>query len=587
MNVVGEWGRVLSRTLAEAGVSHVVVSPGSRSTPFVLSALAEPGLEVRVVIDERSAAFFALGRARATGEPTAILCTSGTAAANYLPAVVEADAAGIPLVVLTADRPLSLMECGANQTIEQLGLFAGRTRFTLDLGAPSAELSHMRAARRGIFRAVAEATGPRPGPVHLNLRAEKPLEPGAATTEADARAERAAAELLESGPTVAALGRLAPSGEILDAIAARIARAARPVVVAGPSPIAARAASDALFALCREAKLPLLAEPTSQHRFAGTRRRGVAALDFFDLAFRTPSGRAALAPDLVVQIGDYPISRGYAELTAGAPIERIVLCERGWPDPSGDAELVCRADLGETLRGLASRGVAGARDEGFAARLSSAQAALGHLVEEVGAVFGEGAVARVVSASVPSEGLLCVGNSLPVRQLDHFCPGAVGDFSVASQRGVSGIDGLVSGAAGAAAATRRPTILYLGDVSFLHDLSGLMSARDLGAPLVVVVSNNDGGRIFEQLPVARAGLDDAALRAFTTPHGLTFAHAAALYGHAYASAADAPSLSRAIARALARGGTTLVEATVSPSAAAEESRKLSTEADRVLGKLRA
>ncbi len=193
----------------------------------------------------------------------------------------------------------------------------------------------------------------------------------------------------------------------------------------------------------------------------------------------------------------------------------------------------------------------------------------------------------MVAASIPEGAILAVGNSLPVRELDLFCPGQVGDFLVVSQRGVSGIDGLVSGAAGAADAAARPTVLYLGDVSFLHDLGGLMSARDLAAPLAVVVANNDGGRIFDQLPVARAGLSEAGLRRFTTPHGLQFAHAAALYGHGYARAEDASGLGAAIASALATRGTTVIEAVVPPDAAAREMAALSTGTDRVLGELRA
>jgi 2-succinyl-5-enolpyruvyl-6-hydroxy-3-cyclohexene-1-carboxylate synthase len=586
VNVVGEWGRVIARTLADAGVTDVVVSPGSRSTPFVVSIDTEPRLDVRVVIDERSAAFFALGRARVTGRPTAILCTSGTAAANYLPAVVEADAASIPLVVLTADRPLSLMECGANQTIEQLGLYRDRTRFALDLGAPSAELRDMRAARRGVLRAVAEASGPHPGPVHLNLRAEKPLEPGPARSDADRRAESAASDVLALAATKSDLGRLSPSDETLDALTERIARAERPVLVAGPAAAGARAHGESLAALCREASIPLLAEATSQHRFSGRVRRGVPVFDFFGLAWRTEVGRALLAPDLVIQVGDHPVCRGYAELTGGSGVERVVLCDRGWPDPAGDASLVVRGDLAPIFRALAARAPQNARDAGFLARLESAQLALSHLVEEVGGEFGEGAVARVVTASVPDGGLLVVGNSLPVRELDLFCPGDVGDFPVVSQRGVSGIDGLVSGAAGSADAAGRPTILYLGDVSFLHDVGGLMSARELAAPLVIVVSNNDGGRIFEQLPVARADLPTGALERFTTPHGLSLDHAAALYGHGYARVESGPAAREAITAALARGATTVVEATVPPSAAADELAALSTRAEHVLDGLR-
>jgi len=588
VNVVGEWGRVFARALAENGVRDVVVSPGSRSTPFVLAVDAEPSLTITVVIDERAAAFHALGRTRISGDPVALLCTSGTAAANYLPAVVEADAAGLPLVVITADRPPSLMACGANQTIEQLTLFRGRTRLTLDLGLPRADIGSMRAMRRAVCRAVSESTHPSPGPVHLDARAEKPLEPGPASSELDRRAEDAARLVLAEPATRFEAPRSAPTDEALDQMAERIARAERPVVVAGPQLPSAARAGAAIAEFCRDARVPLLAESTSQHRFRGRARTDVPVFDAFDLAWRTESGRRELDPDLVVQVGAYPVSKGYAQLIeAEDGPARLVVSEHGWPDPHGTAEVVCRADAGLVFAGLSERTSAPVRDDGFLRRIAAADRALSHVVEGVlgEGGFGEAAVARAVVSNLPEGAILVVGNSLPVRELDLVCPGRLGDFPVVSQRGVSGIDGLVSGAAGVAAQAGRPTLLYVGDVSFLHDVGGLSVARGLTAPLVIVVANNDGGRIFEQLPVARLGLDEAALRRFTTPHGLGFAHAAALYGHRFESVEDASALGRAIARGAATPGCTVVEARVPPPAAAAELASLLAGAERALTEL--
>jgi 2-succinyl-5-enolpyruvyl-6-hydroxy-3-cyclohexene-1-carboxylate synthase len=238
--------------------------------------------------------------------------------------------------------------------MDQLSLFHGRTRFTLDLGAPMSSLAAMRAMRRAVTRAVAESVGPEPGPVHLDLRADKPLEPGPAVTDEDRAAERASARALESAATRADADERRAAAATVSRIASRIASAERPVVVAGPSLPRGGAATTALVELCRAGAIPLLAEATSQHRFVGRRRDGVVTLDSFDLAWRTHAGRRLIRPDLIVQVGAYPVSRGYADLAEGddAP-PRIVLCDSGWPDPPGTAEEVLRARCrheGETAR---------------------------------------------------------------------------------------------------------------------------------------------------------------------------------------------------------------------------------------------
>ncbi|RLB51292.1 MAG: 2-succinyl-5-enolpyruvyl-6-hydroxy-3-cyclohexene-1-carboxylate synthase, partial [Deltaproteobacteria bacterium] len=305
---------------------------------------------------------------------------------------------------------------------------------------------------------------------------------------------------------------------------------------------------------------------------------------------RCPSGREALRPDLILQIGAYPISRGYEELLRSAPIERFVLAPHGWPDPVGDAAEVVVADLGPTVAALLERLKPVHRDEAFLSRLEAADAALHGVIEKVlgEEPFGEAAVANVVVRSLPPGATLAVGNSLPVRELSLVCPGALGDVTVVSQRGVSGIDGLVAGAAGAASAAgafAKPTLLYLGDVSFLHDVGGLMAARGIESPFVVVVSNNDGGRIFEQLPVATADLPRGALELFTTPHGLSFRPAAELYGHRYAEVTDAGALRAAVDRGLSRPGCTVIEAKIPQSSASRELDSLTRGAEEALASL--
>jgi 2-succinyl-5-enolpyruvyl-6-hydroxy-3-cyclohexene-1-carboxylate synthase len=519
------WAATLVDAFAAAGISDIVISPGSRSTPFVLAADAHARLRCHDVLDERSAAFFALGMARATGRPALFLCTSGTAPAHAYPAVIEAAHANIPLVVLSADRPFDLVGCGAPQTIDQIKLFGGFARRSIELGLP--DEASLPALGRVAAQAVAASLGPTPGAVHVNVRARKPLEPGRV-------------ELPPPGPppTRVHAGRRAPPPEAIAAIAALCRDARHGVLIAGPAPAAQAGARTAVARLAARTGFPLLAEAASQLRFTGG---------------ATPPDPALLAqlptPDLVLQLGAVP--------TAGlVAAPRVVIAPHGHPDPDGTALHLVAADVAETAAALADALEPTAdvdRQDWTAAAAARARKAAD--AELAAQPWSEGHVARAVVASLRPGAQLAIGNSRPIRSLDAFAPARAPDCVVLSQRGVNGIDGLVSAAAGAACATARPTTLLLGDVSLLHDLTGLHAARHARAPLTIVVVNNDGGRIFEQLPVAAVAGD--ALRHFTTPHGLGFAAAAELFGVRYARVDDAAALAAALARAEV---TTLIEA---------------------------
>jgi 2-succinyl-5-enolpyruvyl-6-hydroxy-3-cyclohexene-1-carboxylate synthase len=589
------WARLLLDSFASAGIRDVVISPGSRSTPFVLAAHLHPDLRCHDVFDERSAGFFALGQAKACGEPSLLLCTSGTAAAHYLPAVMEASLSHTPLVVLSADRPLELHGCGANQTVDQSATFGGHLRRFAHLGLPDPRERALRALRRVAVQAVASSRAPVPGPVHVNAPARKPLEPPAELEGARELEERYR-RLVTAPITRVAEPRKMPEEAAVRRTVEAIAGARRGLIVCGPAPITGEKSAAAIRRLAAFARMPIAAEATSQVRFAAAADGRAPMLGFFDPLYRCPAGRERLRPDLVLQLGSSPASTGllrlFQEMAVRGDVRRIVVSPYGWPDPESSAELVIRAEPGEFAGAVleALEAWAGPMEaaEAWAARATDAEVWIESLaradalareavegeLSSAGDMLTEGGVARAVLAALPEGALLALGNSLPVRQVDAWCSPGPPPLRVLSQRGLSGIDGLVSGAAGAARRSGRPTALLVGDVSFLHDVNGLFAARGLEVPLVVVVVNNDGGRIFEELPLAAAPELAGALPHFTTPHGACLEHASALYGHPYLLAESVSVLGRELTRAFTEPGCTVIEASVPPQGAAEQNQRV-------------
>ncbi len=547
------WSRLLLGSLAEAGVRDVIISPGSRSTPLVLAATRTPGLQIVNLLDERCAAFYALGQARVSGRPSLLICTSGTAGAHYLPALIEAAQVGLPLIALTADRPFALQGCGAPQTVDQTDLFGRFARASVDLGMPDGTELGMRALRRAAAQAVHRSLWPEPGPVHLNFRAAKPLEPspGPAQEEALARVE---ALLARPAPRAHAPTQ-SPDEAALSALQAELDKARRPLVVAGPGPLLDETSRELILSWCSE--LPLLAEGPSQLRWGG---RVIGA---FDLLLRDPELSRALRPDLVIQLGMPPVS-GQWERWIGeqSGLRRYVLHPHGWSDPQSTAEIL-RCGPVDALRALRPPELGPT----WRATWAAAEAHAWRAVDEVLTADpgGELSLARAAVQALPAGALLVLGNSLPIRDVDLAAPPGGRPLGVLCQRGANGIDGLVSGAAGAAAASGRPTLLLLGDVSLLHDLGGLLAASRVPGPLVIVVLDNGGGRIFTQLPVARVpDLRADELAQFTTPHGASLQAAAAVFGLPFAAVEDAPALREQIGVALARRGATLIAARTAP-----------------------
>lgn len=562
-NLLTVWAELLIDTLASNGATDVVISPGSRSTPFAIAAARNERLRAHVVIDERAAGFYALGLARVTGAPPLLVCTSGTAPAHYFPAVIEASESGLPLVVVSADRPVSLSACGAPQTIDQTRLFGSHARFFADLGEPDPSPSALHALRRTAARAIAESRGPLPGPVHLNARAAKPLEPREASTDE----ERALASLARSVPEVSIPpATLTHDAALLERIAERIERAERPAIVAGPLPL--DAPRGAIVHLARSRGIALFAEASSQLRF--TDRDGVTCGDAFDRWIESSIESSSTAPDLVLELGGTPTSGAYARWLERSRPARFVLGGSRFRDPSGRADAVLLGSLEPILDALTARLSPRAIDPAFASAIEHEERRAWSAVERaLGASLAleEGTVTRALCAALPTGALLSLGNSLPIRHVDRFVPGGRA-LRVLSQRGANGIDGAVASIAAAAIADGGPAALLTGDVTLAHDVGSLALAARITSPLLIVVLDNDGGRIFDQLPVARAGLSEDELALFTTPPGLDLPSVADAFGVAYEHARDPASLHEALGRALSYDGATLLHARVPPEGAA-------------------
>jgi 2-succinyl-5-enolpyruvyl-6-hydroxy-3-cyclohexene-1-carboxylate synthase len=558
------WSTLFARALASSGVRRLVVSPGSRSTPLVIGLAHDRAIELYSVIDERSAAFVALGIARRTGEPVGLLCTSGTAAAHYLPAVMEASLARVPLVVITADRPWDAYDCAAPQTVDQVKLYGGYVRHYAELGLPDPDA--FGAVTRVAVQGVARALGPDPGPVHVNARFRKPLEPQ--PPAAPAPWQDALDRATRSIPALAA--REAPTVSASVIRASGIATRERVMLACGPS-IGSRTDEEKqrLIAACESLGVPVLAEATSGLRFAGANvLRSIEAI-VSSAAWRTQG------PTTVVEVGAPMVSAAYARwaLGATAPIERFVFTRHGWNDASNNGTLAIEEDPFRWVEAWAelerSHGVPEVRAERtrFSARWAAADQRAADVVERSldRSELSEGATLATVRRALPAGATLIVANSSAVRDIDVFALDVEPAVTVVHQRGASGIDGLVAGAVGARVVSRSPVVLILGDVAMWHDVGSLQLAQDVSEPLVIVVLQNRGGRIFDRLPLAHnQELRAEYERYFLTDRGRSFESVVRGFGLAYARVDARAPLESAMAEALSRRGATVIESDCAP-----------------------
>ncbi len=553
------WATAFVDELARQGVRHVCVAAGSRSAPLTFALAAEARIRVHAFVDERSAGFFALGVGRAAGAPAAVVTTSGTAAANLFPAVVEASQGESPLIVLTADRPAHLRGQDANQTIDQSRLYGVYPRAFYDVPLPSVREDVLRYVRALAARVVSGTTDPLPGPVHVNFQFEKPLEPTSVSGDVPddfARSAPMAARGRAGAAPFASVrsGTYQLAREDLEWVGTRIGAARRGLVVAGPSPTPATAGPAALK-IATATGYPLLADPLSGARFEkGAREKAVAAYDAF---LADPEVRARLSPDLVIRLGAAPTSASLSRLLRTCERQIVVDAGGRWKDHLAVADIYVRADPDAWAAAVADH-VTRSADPDWVGdwRRAGSLAAVALSAELDGEGF-EGAVLAEAVRALPPEATLYLGNSLPVRDVDAFAVPTDESLHVIGLRGASGIDGNVSAALGASAVATGPTLAALGDLAFYHDMNGLLAASKLGSDIVFLVINNDGGGIFHTLPIRE--YEEVLLPYVVQPHGLDFSHAAALYGLPYRRETSAADAYAALERSFEIGGPHVVE----------------------------
>ncbi|HST55350.1 MAG TPA: 2-succinyl-5-enolpyruvyl-6-hydroxy-3-cyclohexene-1-carboxylic-acid synthase [Solirubrobacteraceae bacterium] len=590
--------------LARCGMRDACTSPGSRSAPLVLTLASERRLRCHSHVDERCAGFFALGLAKASGLPVAVTCTSGTAAAELLPAVIEAREARVPLLVLTADRPPELRESGAGQTIDQLKLYGDAVKWFFEVGTHESGAQRLRWMRALACRAYWTTLEGRPGVVHLNFPLREPL---------------IAEQSLPHDPSARAAGlpyvrrraarSAAPDDEAR--LAKLVGRARRGVVVAGRHERAS-ALGDAAAAFCAAASWPLLADPLSGAR------RGATAVAHYDALLRDRAFAAGATPDLVIRVGDLPISKPLRQWLAGlGDVTQVALDPEGaWQDPDSVLCDSLALDPASALAKLAAepRALAVEDPEWLTSwRHADEHAATAITATLAGEMLSEPEVAAELGRLLPANATLFVASSMPVRDLETFWPVLSAPPRVLCNRGANGIDGIVSSALGVAASAGAavhgsgptdgakpvdgfgsvggidpvdsanpvdgvgPVVLLIGDVALAHDLGGLLACKRLGLKLTIVLLNNDGGGIFDFLPVAGASMaqrDDIYATHIATPTGLDFAQAAALYGLTHERARDASGLRAALERALSQDGAGIIEVSTHRAANVELHRRV-------------
>lgn len=498
-NFTFDWCLKFVETLANKGLRHVVISPGSRSTPLTLAFSAHPGIHKTIVLDERSAAFMALGIGKMTGIPAALVCTSGTAAANYYPAVIEASMSEVPLLVLTTDRPPNLRSIGASQAIDQLKIFNDYPRFFFEVGEPIDAVPDIKRllllANQAYHKSVSEK-----GPVHINFSFRKPLEPEADHYLSESRrlADTLKQELAEDQSQTSDN----PIASLPAELVARINQAKRPVIVAGG--IDPAISGDGPFTLAQKLHAPLLTEAHSQ--LTNHRTKGQSPFIYgFDSFLKNREIRQKLQPDLIIRFGNTTISKGL-DLWF---IAQESACQVVVNNSKEFRDSVITANDFYTIPSYSFtiEDIEGLSDEAWLNQWKKLSDKHTDTVQEVlddDGPFTDGHVHYHISPEIPDDWLVMISNSFPVRDFDLFGYRYAGHGPVLVNRGASGIDGVTSTFLGAAMASGKDGILITGDLAFLHDTNALLSAKtlSLNKTIVILILNNKGGGIFRMLPIA-------------------------------------------------------------------------------------
>ncbi|TRM13017.1 2-succinyl-5-enolpyruvyl-6-hydroxy-3-cyclohexene-1-carboxylic-acid synthase [Lentibacillus cibarius] len=535
--------------LVAAGLTDVVISPGSRSTPMAMTMTEHPELSQWVIIDERSAAFFALGMAKQTKRPVAIICTSGTAAANYFPAIIEAYYSRVPLIVLTTDRPHELRDVGAPQAIGQLKLYGDYTKWFHEMALPEATEDMLAYARSKASRAVHIAREGNAGPVHLNFPFREPLIPDFSTK--DLWGKRGKGSFLGKME-----GRRRLDPQQLNNLCEKLSDSGKGLIVCGPQPDPNLA--DAIAHLARQWGVPILADPLSQLR-AGKHAKD-HIIEGYDAILRNETIRKQLKPDFIIRFGAMPVSKAYLFfMKEHRDVQQFVVENHtGYREPARNQTAFIDADGTALCRDLAAMVATPSADETWLDTWQQMnRIAKKHLLDQhEQEKLTEGEAIRGLMTVIRDRSTIYIGNSMAVRDLDTFFMSTTASLEVLANRGANGIDGMVSSGLGAAA-TGTPVTLVLGDLSFFHDMNGLLAAKHYRLNITILVINNNGGGIFSFLPQVNHQKHFEAL--FGTPLDIDFRQVITMYGGTYHQPTNLSDLQQVLKESYRYDGLSVVE----------------------------
>lgn len=534
--------------LSKNGLTDAVISPGSRSTPLALTFSEHEQIKEWIIIDERSAAFFALGMAKQTKKPVALVCTSGTAAANYFPAIVEAHYSRVPLIVLTADRPHELRDVGAPQAIEQLKLYGDYVKWFQEMAIPEATPAMLQFSRSKAARSAYMAQEGNPGPVHLNFPFREPLNP-------DFSLENIWGGDYGQSQMPALDGKKRLDQSQLEQLIEKLKDRQKGIIICGPQ--TDEAFAEAVTNLAAKWELPVLADPLSQVRSGQHHKDNV--IEGYDAILRNETIREKMKPDFIIRFGAMPVSKPYLFYVKQhmEAMQIVVESHTGYREPAGNATefifadpvLLCE-DLNETENDLNFDKEW--LDEWKRMNLITKK----HLLDGSEANITEGEAVRGLMEVIPDASSLYVGNSMAVRDVDTFFMTTPKDISILANRGANGIDGMVSSGLGAAS-SGEPVTLLLGDLSFFHDMNGLLAAKHYNLNITILIINNNGGGIFSFLPQANDKKHFEAL--FGTPADVDFKHAVLMYGGEYTHASTEEELKEVLYASYQHKGLSVVE----------------------------
>ncbi len=560
--------------LQRAGVQNVVICPGSRSTPLAMAFAAQTGMRIWMQVDERSAAYFGLGMAKQLRQPVALLCTSGTAAANFMPAIVEAKLAHVPLLVLTADRPHELRDNGASQSIDQIRLYGTYAKWFVEVALPEATDAALRYIRTIAVRAAASAQAIPAGPVHLNFPFREPLTPEPIPGQSLPPVAQRDLVAWQGRPghvpyvEVREVSLAVPTSMTIEHLMGRVRAARHGFIIAGPNDDLALV--EPIVQLACQLGYPILADPFSQLR-CGDHDRGMI-LSSYDAFLRIDSFIESAQPELILRFGAMPTSKPlllYLNRYASCPLV-VIDGHGGWEEPTQLASYLIHVNPTTLCQSLLTVLNQENRSEKIQSSVSQAwltmwqdadkvtRQTLLNVIQDFNELF-EGRVFTELASLLPAGTTLYTGNSMPVRDLDSFFWCSEHRIRIMGNRGANGIDGVVSSALGASAGAgkREPTVLVLGDLSFFHDLNGLLAARLHQLNLTIVLINNDGGGIFSFLPPA--AYPEHFDQLFGTPTGLDFRLAAQMYGGQFLKIDSWEQFRKAVRRGLNSGGLHVIE----------------------------